>query len=89
MVVAAAGEQAAFMDAEQVARNDAVSARRTRELKLDDYERIRSDPTQFVVRPGHDAPDVETVIERHESYWVVRKHEGDPAGLARRTDELT
>ncbi|HET7758913.1 MAG TPA: hypothetical protein VFK62_03240 [Gaiellaceae bacterium] len=59
------------------------------ELTLDEYERIRSDPTLFVVRPRHDRPDVETVTERHESYWVVRKHEGDPADLARRTDELT
>jgi hypothetical protein len=29
------------------------------------------------------------VVERHESYWVVRKHEGEAAELARRTDELT
>jgi hypothetical protein len=44
MVVAAAGERAAFMDAEHVARaTTPFSARRTRELKLDDYERIRSD----------------------------------------------
>jgi hypothetical protein len=59
------------------------------ELKLDEYERIRSDSTHFVVKPRHDAPDVESVVERHESYWVVRKHEGEAAELARRTDELT
>ena len=35
------------------------------ELKLDEYERIRSDPTLFVVRPQHDAPHVESVAERH------------------------
>jgi hypothetical protein len=57
------------------------------ELTLEEYERIRSDPVQFVIRPGHDAPDFESVIERHESYWVVRKHEGEPAEIARSTEE--
>lgn len=57
------------------------------ELKLDEYERIRSNSTFFVVKPRHDAPDVESVAERHEGYWVVRKHEGEPAEVARRTDD--
>jgi len=59
------------------------------EVKLDEYERVRSDSTLFFVRPGHDAPDVESVVERHDHYWIVQKHEGGPAELARRTDELT
>ncbi len=58
------------------------------ELGPNDYERVRSDPTHFVVKPRHDAPDVESVVERHADYWVVRKHEGEPAELARQTDEL-
>lgn len=58
------------------------------ELQLEEYERIRSDPTFFVVKPEHDAPDVESVVERHEAYWIVRKHEGEPAEIARRTDDL-
>lgn len=57
------------------------------ELRLEEYERVRSDPTLFFVKPRHDAPDVESVVERREGYWVVRKHEGGPAELARRTDE--
>ena len=59
------------------------------ELELDEYEGVRSDPTLFFVRPEHDAPDVEDVVQRHERYWVVRKHDGEPAEIARRTDELT
>jgi hypothetical protein len=59
------------------------------ELTLEEYERIRSDSTRFVIRPQHDAPDVEDVVERREGYWVVRKHEGEPAELACRADDLT
>jgi hypothetical protein len=51
-----------------------------------DYERVRSDGALFFIRPGHEKPDVETVVERQEEWWVVRKHEGDPAHLARETD---
>jgi hypothetical protein len=56
------------------------------ELAVSDYERIRSDPTLFLMRPGHDIPDVEDVVEESDAYAVVRKHEGDEAELARATD---
>jgi len=56
------------------------------ELSVDDYERVRSDPTLFVIRPGHEIPDVEDVVEQSDRYAVVRKHEGDEADLARATD---
>jgi hypothetical protein len=55
-------------------------------LDLPTYERVRSDPTQFVVLPGHELPDVEEVIERHEGFFVIRKAAGGPAQLARETD---
>jgi hypothetical protein len=55
----------------------------------DGASRVRGDSTRFVIRPQHDAPDVEDVVERHEGYCVVRKHEGEPAELARRADDLT
>ena len=51
-----------------------------------DYEELRSDPTHFAVFPGHEEPDVETVVERRDGYDVVRKHEGEPAEIAERTD---
>jgi hypothetical protein len=52
-----------------------------------EYARVRSDPATFAVKPGHEFPDVEVVVEEHEEYDVVRKREGGPAELAR--DEAT
>ncbi len=56
------------------------------ELRAPEYEAIRREPTWFAIKPGHDTPDVETVIERHDRYWVVEKHEGEAAQIARSTD---
>jgi hypothetical protein len=56
------------------------------ELPVSEYERIRSDSTLFVIRPGHEIPDVEDVVEQNDTYDVVRKHPGAPAELARETD---
>ena len=53
------------------------------ELDIHTYEHVRADPTHFVVLPGHELLDVETVVERHDAYNVVRKDEGGPAELAR------
>ena len=43
------------------------------ELPLSLYEKIRSDPKQFFVRPRHATPEVEEVIAEEDSYWIVRK----------------
>ena len=53
------------------------------ELTPDEYRRLREDTTLFAIRPGHEIPDVEDVVERHDRYWVVKKHEGGPAEAAR------
>ena len=53
------------------------------ELDIPTYERVRADPTHFVVLPGHELLDVETVIERHDGLNVVRKNPGGPAEIAR------
>jgi hypothetical protein len=42
-------------------------------LRDADYERVRSDPRLFVVVSGHELPDVETVIERHEGWSIIEK----------------
>lgn len=39
-----------------------------------EYERIRQDPHRFIVIPGRELPDVETVVERNDGYLVVEKH---------------
>jgi len=56
------------------------------ELRPDAYEAVRSDGARFAIKPGHEIPEAEDVVERHDRYWVVKKHEGGPAKLARETD---
>jgi len=38
-----------------------------------DYERVRSDSRHFVIAPGHELPDVETVIEQHDGWAIIEK----------------
>jgi hypothetical protein len=52
------------------------------DLTIDAYRELRANPTRFAVKPGHELPDVERVVERHDSYFVVEKAEGVPAQLA-------
>jgi hypothetical protein len=52
----------------------------------DEYRGVRADATLFFVKPGHDLPEAETVVEKTDRYWVVRKDPGGPADLARATD---
>lgn len=37
------------------------------------FERVRKNPLQYVVAPGHEDLDVETVVERRDAYLVVQK----------------
>ena len=37
------------------------------------YEQIRANPRRFFARPGHEKPDVETVIEHEEDFVVIEK----------------
>ena len=48
------------------------------EVSLSDYERVRAEPTLFLVRPGHATIEVEQVVEHHNGYDIVRKN--GPAG---------
>jgi hypothetical protein len=42
-------------------------------LTVWEYEQVRADPTQFLIAPGHERPEIEIVIARHVAYQVVRK----------------
>lgn len=42
-------------------------------ISLVEYERVVQPVDQFVVRPGHEDPSVERVVERHEKFLVVSK----------------
>jgi hypothetical protein len=50
------------------------------------YEAIRAQATHFGVVPQHEQPEIETVIERHPSYFVVEKREQDAQEVAREAD---
>ena len=43
-------------------------------LSLEEYETIRAGSLDFFVVPGHQAPDVEDVVDFNDRYARVRKH---------------
>jgi hypothetical protein len=55
-------------------------------IPVSEYERIRSDSTLFAVVPGHEAADVEDVVEQQSGFDIVRKHPGEPTAIAEATD---
>jgi hypothetical protein len=55
------------------------------EITPERYAQVREDPTLFMIRPGHEAPDTETVTAREEEFWVVRKNPGLAEELSRAT----
>lgn len=43
------------------------------ELRCEEYEQVRASSRHFAVKPGHELPDVEDVIERRDRFLVVEK----------------
>lgn len=43
-------------------------------IELAEYEWLRQNPHRFAVLPGHEAPAVEDVVERHDHFVIVEKH---------------
>jgi len=43
------------------------------ELTLAEYEAVREHSRRFFMLDGHEIPDVENVVERHERYLVAEK----------------
>jgi hypothetical protein len=56
------------------------------EIPVSEYEQVRSDPRRYIVVPGHELPEFESIVDRRDGYDVVQKREGEPAELARETD---
>ena len=54
------------------------------EVELDDYERVRADPTRFLVLPGHEDERIERVVERRRRFAIVEKCERTVAAIVRR-----
>jgi hypothetical protein len=55
------------------------------ELTVDEYEAVRAQPRRFFMAGGHELPDVEHVVERHERYIVAEK-QAEGALIADETD---
>jgi hypothetical protein len=45
----------------------------TIELTVVEYERVRSNPTWFAIKPDHDLAQIEKVVSRDDGYAVVEK----------------
>ena len=56
-------------------------------MTLTDYERVRQESTQFVIKQGHEVVDVERVVEECPQYQVVAKRAGGAAELAIAEDD--
>ena len=54
-------------------------------VTLAEYERVRTAPTHFIIKEGHELEDVERVVTRTDRFVVVQKKEGE-AAIARETD---
>lgn len=59
----------------------------TVELSIAEYEEVRSGFERFLVLPGHVIEEIEDVVERHWSYLVVAKRDGEAVSMARATDD--
>lgn len=58
-------------------------------MTLVEYEAIRAESTHFAIAPEHQEAEIETVIRRFPTYWVVEKREQDAREVARETDPRT
>ena len=45
----------------------------TIELTVVEYERVRSNPTWFVIKPDHDLVQIERVVSRDDGFAVVER----------------
>ena len=50
------------------------------------YESVRAQPERFLVKPGHEIPDVEDVVEEHAAWAVVAKKPGETRDMAMESD---
>jgi hypothetical protein len=56
------------------------------DASLTDYERVRAEPTRFLLADGHEDTRVERVVERRRGFAVVEKFNAIVARIVRRHD---
>jgi hypothetical protein len=44
------------------------------EITLAEYEHVRDNPRRFVVFPGHEKVEIESVVSRADGHVIVEKH---------------
>jgi hypothetical protein len=49
------------------------------------YEAVRAHPTRFLVTPEHSLPEIETVVEKGDTWWVIEK-QGEAGRLVEHLD---
>ena len=52
----------------------------------EEYEEVRDDSRQFIVRDDHVILDVELIVEKRDRFTIVAKRQGRPTEVATRTD---
>ena len=52
----------------------------------EEYEHVRANPARFIIKPGHEFPEAEHIVERAERYVVVHKDPGPAQRVAEETD---
>ena len=53
------------------------------DVPIPEYAKTREDATRFLLKPGHEMPEFERVVEDRGDYCVVEKLPGEPAEVAR------
>ncbi len=84
--IAEAAEEAPVDDALFVCECDDPGCTAAVHMDLERYDRVRSSPTRFIVKPGHADAAVEHVVEEARSYDVVDKDAPTAADVAERLD---
>ena len=56
------------------------------EIAVSAYEKVRADPLHYIIVPGHELTDFESVVESGAGYEIVRKREGAAARLSQEMD---
>lgn len=71
-----------FCECADPACRDRVSMTKT------DYEHVRSDPCHFFIIPGHEVPDIETVVETHDG-WIMIEKDSEVSDIVESYDRRT
>ena len=85
----AIADTAAKMDADEaefVCECADVECAHRIEAQLEEYERVRKDPTRFLLKLGHERPRWERIVGLTPRYAIVEKFESTVALIARRLD---